>query len=976
MFRPTGRLVFRATAWVLFAALALVAGSLSAAPLRGHDNHIRYNADKGLYILTVDGQTKRIPKAEAERSLSTVICGECHKQAVAQLKHSVHFSTQGPNPRILFPGGGAHGALDRACGLPGTSALINYTSDINLGECGKCHVGRFIAPMEGAFTSSFMQMFMANGMSQQDAMQLAATNAANIVDGGLDCLICHAEHYQSVRDDIDWNDPALAATHQIAGYAQPGEPSPSPHGYANEFRDNTDFDHDGQPDLLIDATGDGIADFPLMIDSDGDGMGDTLWPTVGQDRSVAAVLSVDTTDEHNCLRCHEHARTGYKRGTLFREGYDVHASVCFDNGEGGCAKNTCTACHKTLKDQDLDGDGLLDTHKFVRGHLVGGDLAAADYPPPAPGVAADPNDPTHLTCVQCHDRDDLTHKGGSRRPGVHADRHLDVIACETCHITKSGGITYSVYGHGGHLSFGRNADGLDTKLITADHMVAEEDVPGDVEADFDAYRLTPVLMWFNGQTSFLAQSLAIRGAPNAKITPFKPMANGMVMDGRFFQGKTKTNQAGFPYNKFSMYRFFANAANCRNLQLPGMEPFTCGEDGLYGNAEVFTALKLLGTITDAEGNPIVEGLTPEQTRKVTIYDLFAMGNPSLQTMAMMQAFPNLMNFSKTGYQYEHYMVSSKLAGELEDSDGNGIIDPDAPFLFDMLGAVNAGLQEFKGFNTPMFLPADYDWYPPMWNVSNVATMKLPDGSFMKLFLSMGIQQQLMEEGVPPEQIPQIINQLVGSYPSFSNGVTLGGHGITPEPSKNALGARGRLGCADCHGSGGVLSSSVPMTDKKLVDMPFPPPMTKAEMPVWQWVYYNVRNLVSLGVATNNEDVVAGRADIDISDEPANSNLVRKSSRRMVLNWFNPSSDPTVDGSPLSGYLGFRRADNRGQLIGTSLEKGDLTWYGGAWMPVLEPVTRPVPNYAVLGYARDELIWEDDDPRLSTDSLLEAASNSE
>ena len=59
-----------------------------------------------------------------------------------------------------------------------------------------------------------------------------------------------------------------------------------------------------------------------------------------------------------------------------------------------------------------------------------------------------------------------------------------------------------------------------------------------------------------------------------------------------------------------------------------------------------------------------------------------------------------------------------------------------------------------------------------------------------------------------------------------------------------------------------------MTDKKLVDMPFPPPMTKAEMPVWQWVYYNVRNLVSLGVATNNEDVVAAeRTSISATSRP-------------------------------------------------------------------------------------------------------------
>jgi hypothetical protein len=248
----------------------------------------------------------------------------------------------------------------------------------------------------------------------------------------------------------------------------------------------------------------------------------------------------------------------------------------------------------------------------------------------------------------------------------------------------------------------------------------------------------------------------------------------------------------------------------------------------------------------------------------------------------------------------------------------------------------------------------------MSNVSNVATMKLPDGSFMKLFLTMGIQQQLMEQGVPLEQIPQIIDQLVGNYPAFSNGVTLGGHGISPDPGDNALGGPMRTGCDQCHSPSGIFASSVPVTEKKLVDVPFPPPMNKAEMPVRRWVYYNVQNLITLGVVTNSEDVVAGRADIDISDEPADSDLVRKSGRQMILNWFNPSSDPAVDSVPLSGYVGFRRADNWGVLNGTSLQKADLTWNGGGWMPVLEPVTRAVPNYAVLGYARDEVIWEDDE----------------
>ena len=927
--------------------LPLLPITAAGETLSGHGGQIKYDTEAQEYILKDIADP--VPAAEVERSLSTALCGQCHVDAVAQLKASVHFSVQAPNPRILFPGGGAHGALDRACGLPGTSALINYNSDINLGECGKCHVGRFIPPMEGAFTSLFSQMGLPDPAGQAQAL----------VDGGLDCLICHAEHYLSVRDDLDWLEKQvpLMNTHQIAGYAEPGAPSPSPEGYANLYRDNTDFDHDGAYDLLIDVTGDSKPDMCLPIGFNPDGSPICGWPTVGQDRSADAVLSVGKTDEHGCLRCHEHARTGYKRGTLFRVGYDAHANVCFPNpsltaDDPNCPQhNTCTACHVTLN-QDYDGDGLEDVHKFVRGHLVGGDLAAADYPPPAPGVRPDPNDPTHLTCVQCHDAATLPQKGSPGKPGVHSDSHLQKIACETCHITRSGGITYSMYGHGGHISFGRNEDGLDTKVITYDHMVADGDteaeVDADVDADFAAYEIKPVLMWFDGMTSFLAQSLAVRPlenvelSANAKIVPFKPMANGMVMDGRFFAGDTQINEAGFPYNKYSMYRFFANAISCDGLGLPeGM----CGSDGLYGNAEVFSALKLLGTVTDNQDNVIVEGLTPAQTRQVTIKDLFEMGQPSLQTMAMMQAFPNLMNFSKSGYQYEHYLISTELAGAPEDADGDGILDEGAPFLFDMLGAVNTGLEEFKGFNMPMLLPPDYDWYPPFDSVENVATMKLPDGSFMKLFLAM--QLQGME--VPMDQI----QQRIGNYPAFSNGVTLGGHGIAPNPKQNALGGPGRSGCTECHSEGGVLTTKVPVTRKTLVDLPFEPPMNVGEMPIWRWVYYNVRGILDLGLKTSNEDVLAGIAHVDIA---GNTDYMRTSDQQMVLNWFAPAEKPRLNGKPLEDYLSFTPADSQRVLKGTSLKKKDLTWNGGDWMPVLEPVTDAVPNYAVLGYMRDEVIF--------------------
>jgi hypothetical protein len=131
-------------------------------------------------------------------------------------------------------------------------------------------------------------------------------------------------------------------------------------------------------------------------------------------------------------------------------------------------------------------------------------------------------------------------------------------------------------------------------------------------------------------------------------------------------------------------------------------------------------------------------------------------------------------------------------------------------------------------------------------------------------------------------------------------------------------------------------------------------MNVGEMPIWRWVYYNVRGILDLGLTTKNEDVVAGTADIDIADD---TDYRRVSDQDMVLNWFAPAEKLRLDGKPLKGYLPFTPADSQRVLKGTDLKRQDLTWNDGRWMPVLEPVTDPVPNYAVLGYQREEVIFK-------------------
>lgn len=825
-----------------------------------------YDEAKKEYV--VNGVT--IPEAEVKRDMAGKLCMQCHKDATAEFKDSVHYKLMARTGRVMFPGGGAHGAIDRACGLPGTSAMVNYTSNKNLGECAKCHAGRYLPVMEGAFASMFSQMSLPEPEKQ----------AAHIMESGIDCLVCHASAYKSTPEGNHM---------QVADNADTGGVSPTSLGYAKVAHDDSDFDQNGEPDPQIDATGDGVPDMPLMTDTNGDGSPDTPWPTLAQDRSIDAIRSIGKTSEATCLRCHEHARTGYKRATLFEEGYDVHATL--DTGPFAGTSNRCTTCHKA------------DDHKFVRGHNVGGDLAAADYPPPPPGVETDPHDPSNIMCTTCHTPESLQSApelevATGHKTSVHSDKHINALACESCHIPVSGGITYSLYGDGSHLSFGRNDNAQDTKLISADHMKAENH--DDIANDFAAYQSLPTLMWFNGNSSFLAQSLAVRGSPNAKITPFKPMANGMMFDARFFKGETVTNDAGVPYNAHSMYRFYANKDDATGR----------------GNAEAFAAMDMLD-------------LTPDEVRKITLADFFS-ENPDKQAMAMMQIFPNMLQFDKAVYGYEHYMISSEERFKPWDTNGDGILDSDVTFYFNRLAAAQAGLDKFKGFNGPMGFPSTYNWYPPFATPDEVVTMKLPDGSLMKMFL------QMQALNMAPEDVSAYM-AAVENYPAFSNGVTLGGHGVRPK--EQALGF-GEEGCKSCHGSEGRLAQLVPVTEKQVVDMG---EMGKLEFPKYRWHFYNIHRLASLGLSVKDEDIVKGTANIDIAGNENYTRVADSDDATMLLNWFAPAAPG-----------GYQSATNF--LTEVDLKAEDLTQNGGSWMPILEPVTNGMPNYAVLGYSKDEVIW--------------------
>ncbi len=346
--------------------------------------------------------------------------------------------------------------------------------------------------------------------------------------------------------------------------------------------------------------------------------------------------------------------------------------------------------------------------------------------------------------------------------------------------------------------------------------------------------------------------------------------------------------SAYNFNAHSMYRFFYN------------------NDGASGNnAAAFAGLGMLD-------------MSVADVGQVTLAD-FQSPDPDRQTMAMMQIFPNLVYFNKGNFGYEHFMVATDRAAT-HDTNQDGIVDSGMSFHFDMLEAANMGLGQFMGFNGAMGFAPSYTWYPAYTDVNQVISMKLPDGSLMKMFLAM----QGMQIADPDEQAAFMA--AIENYPSFSQ-VTLGGHGVLPK--EQAIGS-----CADCHGPSGIMAHPIPVTKKVATNMG---PMGTFEFPVYQWKFYKLGDLIDRGLAATSEDVAAGNVDMDVHGD---TTVLQVSSTEITLNWL-----ASYAGMP-SEYI---PANDPGALAGTTLSATDLTWNGGDWMPVLEPVTILTTNLEVLGY---------------------------
>jgi hypothetical protein len=181
---------------------------------------------------------------------------------------------------------------------------------------------------------------------------------------------------------------------------------------------------------------------------------------IGQDRSVEAALAVGKPGVKNCMVCHESAGGGthIKRGLAFDAEHDVHAAKGM----------VCADCHKTKDHRIPTG---FDPNNWA-------------------------NDGVRVACTTCHEA----------RPhhDDDYDRHVERIACQTCHIPTSGG-----------------AVAKDFTRWTKDAASGFWE-PSTIRREVSATK--PVYAWFSGQVRNEPHLIAPKGArkdPRSKIFPFK-----------------------------------------------------------------------------------------------------------------------------------------------------------------------------------------------------------------------------------------------------------------------------------------------------------------------------------------------------------------------------------------------------------------------------------------------------------------------
>ncbi|HEY5973923.1 MAG TPA: cytochrome c3 family protein [Geobacteraceae bacterium] len=194
---------------------------------------------------------------------------------------------------------------------------------------------------------------------------------------------------------------------------------------------------------------------------------------MGQDRSTKAALAISKPTVKNCMVCHETAGGGalLKRGFSFTKETDVHAAKGM----------VCVDCHKAKDHRIPTG---FDPNNWA-------------------------NDGIRLSCADCHG--DKPHKDEDY------NRHTARIACQTCHIPRTGGAFAKDF-----TKWEKGSDGF------YEPSTLKKEVNENV----------PVYAWYNLTVENTPHFIGPKGSrtdKNAKIYPFK-----MYLGKAFFDEYTDT----------------------------------------------------------------------------------------------------------------------------------------------------------------------------------------------------------------------------------------------------------------------------------------------------------------------------------------------------------------------------------------------------------------------------------------------------
>jgi hypothetical protein len=250
---------------------------------------------------------------------------------------------------------------------------------------------------------------------------------------------------------------------------------------------------------------------------------------IAQDRSIEAALGVGKPGVKNCMVCHESAGGGVliKRGFAYTPELDAHAAK----------KMVCVDCHK------------VKNHRFPTGH--------------------DPNtwasdDELHITCADtsCH--------GSAPHKEAVLNSHFKRIACQSCHITKTGG------------TFAKD-------FVTWEQLPNGFYEPTTLRAE--ANQLQPVYAWYNLTVANTPRYIGPKGSKKdqkSKIYPFKLYEGKAYFDRT--SGKLLVMDFGQPMANGDTLAGIRSAA--KTLGLKNIDP-VAGWQTLYFGANHLVSRKAL-----------------------------------------------------------------------------------------------------------------------------------------------------------------------------------------------------------------------------------------------------------------------------------------------------------------------------------------------------------------------------------------------